>query len=326
MTIGESAPEPPRDMVLRVQSVSWEAEGVVLIELVDPAGAKLPPWEPGGHLELELPSGTIRQYSLCGPADIRTSYVVAVLRVADGRGGSIEVHDTGLVGRELVVRGPRNRFPLVDAPSYLLLAGGIGVTPIVAMARELTRRGTPFQLIYGARSTGAMAFRAELASLGSHATLVAEDVAGRPDFAAALDASPPGTAVYCCGPEPMIALVERLCEERAQRLSFHFERFAASGTVEALRADDGSFELELRRSGILLVVPPDRTALEMVRAVVPGHPYSCTEGECGSCEVRVLAGEVDHRDEVLSDEERAANSSMMICVSRACSPRIVIDL
>jgi ferredoxin len=124
----------------------------------------------------------------------------------------------------------------------------------------------------------------------------------------------------------MIALVERLCEERAQRLSFHFERFAASGTVEALRADDGSFELELRRSGILLVVPPDRTALEMVRAVVPGHPYSCTEGECGSCEVRVLAGEVDHRDEVLSDEERAANSSMMICVSRACSPRIVIDL
>jgi tetrachlorobenzoquinone reductase len=326
MTTADTSPDSARQLVLRVQSVSRAAEGVVLIELVDPSGADLPPWEPGGHLELELPSGTIRQYSLCGPASSRTSYVVAVLRVADGRGGSIEVHDTGLVGRELVVRGPRNRFPLVDAPSYLLLAGGIGVTPIVAMARELTRAGRPFRLVYGARTSGAMAFRDELRSLGEHVTLVAEDVVGRPDFGAALAASPPGTAVYCCGPEPMIAVVQRLCEERAETLSFHFERFAGSGTVEALRANDGSFELELRRSGILLVVPPDRTALDLVREVVPSHPYSCTEGECGSCEVRVLEGEIDHRDEVLSDEERAENGSMMICVSRARSPRIVIDL
>jgi tetrachlorobenzoquinone reductase len=326
MTTADTSPDSARQLVLRVQSVSRAAEAVVLIELVDPSGADLPPWEPGGHLELELPSGTIRQYSLCGPASSRTSYVVAVLRVADGRGGSIEVHDTGLVGRELVVRGPRNRFPLVDAPSYLLLAGGIGVTPIVAMARELTRAGRPFRLVYGARTSGAMAFRDELRSLGEHVTLVAEDVVGRPDFGAALAASPPGTAVYCCGPEPMIAVVQRLCEERAETLSFHFERFAGSGTVEALRANDGSFELELRRSGILLVVPPDRTALDLVREVVPSHPYSCTEGECGSCEVRVLEGEIDHRDEVLSDEERAENGSMMICVSRARSPRIVIDL
>jgi ferredoxin-NADP reductase len=326
MTTADTSPDSARELVLRVQGVSWAAEGVVLLELVDPSGADLPPWEPGGHLELELPSGTIRQYSLCGPAGSSTSYVVAVLRVADGRGGSIEVHDTGLVGRELAVRGPRNRFPLVDSRSYLLLAGGIGVTPIVAMARELTRLGKPFRLIYGARTTGTMAFRDELQSLGPHVTLVAEDRAGRPDFAAALDASSPGTAVYCCGPEPMIALVQQLCEERVGVLSFHFERFAGSGTVEALRVGDGSFELELRRSGTLLVVPPDRTALDMVREVVPSHPYSCTEGECGSCEVRVLEGEVDHRDEVLSDEERAENSSMMICVSRALSPRLVIDL
>jgi tetrachlorobenzoquinone reductase len=326
MTTADPSPESARELVLRVQSVSWAAEGVVLVELVDPSGADLPAWEPGGHLELELPSGTIRQYSLCGPAGSRKSYVVAVLRVADGRGGSIEVHDTGLVGRELVVRGPRNRFPLVDAPSYLLLAGGIGVTPIVAMTRELTHRGRPFRLVYGARTVATMAFRDELEQLGEHVSLVAEDEVGRPDFAAALDASPPGTAVYCCGPEPMLAVVQKLCEERADSVSLHFERFAGSGTVEALRADDGSFELELRRSGILLVVPPDRTALDLVLGVVPGHPYSCTEGECGSCEVRVLQGEVDHRDEVLSDEERAENSSMMICVSRAISPRIVIDL
>lgn len=326
MTTADTSPDSAHQLVLRVQSVSWATEGVVLIELVEPSGADLPPWEPGGHLELELPSGTIRQYSLCGPASSRKSYVVAVLRVADGRGGSIEVHDTGLVGRELVVRGPRNRFPLVDAPSHLLLAGGIGVTPIVAMARELTRLGRPFRLVYGARTSGAMAFRDELRSLGEHVTLVAEDVVGRPDFGAALAASPPGTAVYCCGPEPMIAVVQRLCEERAETVSFHFERFAGSGTVEALRANDGSFELELRRSGILLVVPPDRTALDLVREVVPSHPYSCTEGECGSCEVRVLEGEIDHRDEVLSDDERAENGSMMICVSRARSPRIVIDL
>jgi ferredoxin-NADP reductase len=326
MTTADTSPDSTPQLVLRVQSVSWAAEGVVLIELVDPGGSDLPPWVAGGHLELELPSGPIRHYSLCGPVDSRKSYVVAVLRVADGRGGSIELHDTGLVGRELVVRGPRNRFPLVDAPAYLLLAGGIGITPIVAMARELTRLGRPFRLIYGARTSGAMAFRDELQSLGPHATLVAEDVVGRPDFAAALDASSPGTAVYCCGPEPMIAVVERLCEDRAGVVSFHFERFAGSGTVEALRADDGSFELELRRSGILLVVPPDRTVLDMVLEVVPNHPFSCTEGECGSCEVRVLQGEVDHRDEVLSDQERAENSSMMICVSRAISPRIVIDL
>jgi ferredoxin-NADP reductase len=326
MTTADPSLDPARELVLRVQSVTWAADGVVLVELVDPSGAELPPWQPGSHLELELPSGTIRQYSLCGPADSRTSYVVAVLRVADGRGGSIEVHDSGLVGRELVVRGPRNRFALIDAPAYLLLAGGIGVTPIVAMARDLTRQGRPFRLIYGARTCGSMAFRAELEALGGHVELVAEDLTGRPDFAGALAASAPGTAVYCCGPEPMLAAVQELWAQRAEQLSLHFERFAGSGTVEALRVDDGSFELELRRSGILLVVPPDRTALAMVLEAVPSHPYSCTEGECGSCEVRVLEGEVDHRDEVLSDEERAENSSMMICVSRARSPRIVIDL
>jgi ferredoxin-NADP reductase len=317
------AEDTARELTLLVESVSRAADGIVLVQLVDPTGAQLPPWQPGGHLELELPSGLIRQYSLCGPGD-DPSYVVAVLRVGDGRGGSIEVHDTGLVGRELLVRGPRNRFPLVDAPAYLLLAGGIGVTPIVAMARELTRRGAPFRMIYGARTAGAMAFGAELRALGGHVECIAEDEVGRPDFAAALDASAPGAAVYCCGPEPMSAHVQQLCDERG--IELHFERFASSGTVQAVREGDGSFEVELRRSGQLLVVPPDRTALEVVLTAVPSHPYSCTEGECGSCEVRVLEGVVDHRDEVLSDDERAANSSMMLCVSRAVSPRIVLDL
>jgi tetrachlorobenzoquinone reductase len=317
---------PAAQLVLRVESVTRAAEGVVLLELADPGGAELPAWAPGAHLELELPSGLIRQYSLCGRPDARTSYVVAVLRVEDGRGGSREIHDTGLVGRGLVVRGPRNRFALVDAPHVLLVAGGIGITPIVAMARELAQRGRSFRLIYGARSDACFAFRAELEQLcGANLVLVAEDVHGRPDLGGAIGGAPGGTAVYACGPEAMLTAVDELCASRPD-LELHLERFAGSGTVEALRPDDGGFEIVLKRSGTIVVVPPDRTALDVVREAVPGHPYSCLEGECGSCEVRVLEGEIDHRDEVLSPQERLENTAMMLCVSRARSGRLVIDL
>jgi ferredoxin len=160
---------------------------------------------------------------------------------------------------------------------------------------------------------------------GPNALLVAEDVHGRPDLAGELAAAPADTAVFACGPEPMLAVVDELCAARPD-LDLHVERFAGSGTVETLRPDDGSFEIVLKRTGTVVVVPPDRTALDVVREVVPGHPYSCMEGECGSCEVRVLEGEIDHRDEVLSPQERLGNTAMMLCVSRATSDRVVIDL
>ena len=316
------------DMLLRVRSVSYAAKDVIILEFVDPAGRDLPAWEPGSHLEIVLPSGLIRHYSLCGPADERGAYQVAVLRVADGRGGSAELHDTGLVGRELTVRGPRNRFHLVDdAPAYVLIAGGIGVTPLVSMARALAATGRPFRFVYGARSRDAFAFVEELRELaGPQLELVDEQAQGRPDIAGIVAQARDGAAIYCCGPEGLIRVVEVAVEAERGRVTLHVERFAASGEGEAVREGDSAFELVLQRSGKTITVPGDRTALDMVHELIPDHPYSCLEGECGSCEVAVLEGEVEHRDQVLSEDERAANTSMMLCVSRARSARLVIDL
>jgi tetrachlorobenzoquinone reductase len=301
---------------------------VALLQFSDPAGRALPPWEPGAHLELVLPSSLVRHYSLCGdPADTST-YTVAVLRVADGRGGSIEIHDGDLLGQVLTVRGPRNHFPLVDAPCHLLLAGGIGITPLSAMVRHLAGRGADWQLVYGGRRRSAMAFHEELAVVGGERVqIVAEDEQGFPDFADLLGGVRPGTAIYCCGPEAMIRHVQQTWEPYRDGTSLHIERFAPSGT--ALDVDttlDRAFEIELVRHGVVLTVPADRSALDVVREVVPNHPYSCHAGECGSCEVSVLGGTIDHRDEVLSDDERASNECMMLCVSRALSARLVIDL
>ena len=320
--------ERTNDLLLRVQSVTYAAEDVVILEFVDSAGQDLPIWEPGSHLEIVLPSGLIRHYSLCGPAHGRGAYQVAVLRVADGRGGSAELHDTGLVGRRLTVRGPRDRFPLVDgAPEYVLLAGGIGVTPLVSMARALAGAGRPFRFIYGARSSNAFAFAEELRQLaGPQLDLLDEQSQGRPDIDRIVREAADGAAIYCCGPEGMIRAMEKAVEAESGRVALHVERFAATGEVEAVQAGDSAFELVLQRSGKTITVPGDRTALEMVQELVPDHPYSCREGECGSCEVAVLEGEVEHRDQVLSEEERAADTSMMLCVSRARSERLVIDL
>jgi ferredoxin-NADP reductase len=285
-------------------------------------------WEPGSHLEIVLPSGLIRHYSLCGPDPGRSAYRVAVLRVAEGRGGSAELHDAGLVGRRLAVRGPRNRFQLVDKPTgYVLIAGGIGVTPLVPMARSLTAAGRPFRFVYGARSASAFAFAEELRELaGPQLDLVDEQARGRPDVARIVKEAPDGAAIYCCGPEGMIRAVEEAVEAQQGRVTLHVERFAATGEVEAVHEGDSAFEAALHRTGKTITVPGDRTVLEMVHELVPGHPYSCLEGECGSCEVAVLEGEVEHRDQVLSDAERAANTAMMLCVSRARSARLVIDL
>ena len=315
-------------MALRVERVERAADGVLLLRFVDPDGAPLPPWEPGAHLELVLPSSLIRHYSLCGdPADAG-AYTVVVLRVADGRGGSREIHDSELSGQVLTVRGPRNHFRLVDAPSYLLLAGGIGVTPLVAMSRQLSERGANWQMVYGGRNHAAMAFRAQLLSLGGdRVRVVPQDEEGIPNFEEIIGRVPDGTAIYCCGPEPMIRHVEDVWTPRRGSTSLHIERFAPSGKLAEVDSDgDHPFEIELKRRGVVLTVPAGCSALDIVREVVPNHPYSCHEGECGSCEVAVLAGIVDHRDEVLSDDERDTNECMMLCVSRAMSDRLVIDL
>jgi len=294
----------PRSRALRLLVAAREevAEGVVQLRL---EGRDLPRWEPGAHLDLVLPSGLVRQYSLCGdPADT-SSYTVATRLVEDGRGGSREVHEQLAEGMEIEVRGPRNRFPLVEAESYVFVAGGIGITPVLPMLRALPA-GADWRLLYCGRSRESMPFVAELEKL-DRATVVA----GVPD----LDALevPEGAAVYCCGPEGLMAAVEeRFPQVRLERFT---PRAAAPG---------GAFELELRRSGTTLTVPAESSVLAAVRAELPDTLYSCEQGFCGTCQQRVLEGEVDHRDELLTDAER--DDSMLICVSRARSERLVLDM
>ncbi|MER5310482.1 PDR/VanB family oxidoreductase [Streptomyces sp. NPDC002773] len=302
---------------LTVRSVVREAEGVLGLLLVDPAGGELPAWEPGAHVEVTLPSGAVRHYSLCGdPAD-RSAYRLGVLREPAGRGGSEEIHTSVGEGTVLGVRGPVNRFPLVPAERYLFVAGGIGITPLLPMVRSLPPGS--WSLLYGGRSLASMAYREELTGLPG-VTLVPQDTAGLPDLDGVLAGLPAETAVYCCGPEGLLRAVE-------ERWSgpLHMERFGAAPPSEEA-AVAGGFEVELRRTGRTLRVDPGRTLLDAVREVVPGVAYSCEEGWCGTCETKVLAGTPEHHDSVLGEEEKASGTTMMICVGRSCGPRLTLDL
>ncbi|MEV1092303.1 PDR/VanB family oxidoreductase [Streptomyces microflavus] len=294
------------------------ADGVVQLRL---EGTALPRWQPGAHLDLVLPSGLVRQYSLCGDPDDPGTYTVATRLVEGGRGGSREVHEQLREGAEIEVRGPRNRFPLVEAEAYVFVAGGIGITPVLPMLRSLAARGANWRLLYGGRSRGSMPFLDEIEKLGAdggRVTVVAQDEAGHPDTAAALADIAPGTAVYCCGPEPLMDAVTAALPEGC---TLHLERFsAASADV----ADSGAFEVELHRSGRTVQVAAGQSVLAAVRAELPHVAYSCEQGFCGTCQQRVLEGEIDHRDELLTDDERG--DSMLICVSRCRGGRLVLDL
>ncbi|MGW1047920.1 PDR/VanB family oxidoreductase [Streptomyces sp. NPDC002521] len=297
----------PRSRALRLLVTSREtvADGVVQLRL---EGRDLPRWEPGAHLDLVLPSGLVRQYSLCGDPEDTSSYTVATRLVEDGRGGSREVHEQVTEGMELEVRGPRNRFPLVEAESYVFVAGGIGITPLLPMLRALPENAG-WRLLYAGRERASMPFLEEVEKLGRDQVTVVE---GRPDLDA-LEVSE-GTALYACGPEGLMAAVAaRFPEVRLERFA---PRASSDGNTE--------FEVELRRSGRTLTVPADSTVLAAVRRALPGTAYSCEQGFCGTCQQRVLEGEIDHRDELLTDEERA--DSMLICVSRARGDRLVLDM
>lgn len=293
-------------------------DGVVQLRL---EGAQLPRWQPGAHLDLVLPSGLVRQYSLCGDPDDPGTYTVATRLMEGGRGGSREVHEQLQEGEEIEVRGPRNRFPLVEAEAYVFVAGGIGITPILPMLRSLAARGADWRLLYGGRSRGSMPFLDEIEKLGAEGgrvTVVAQDEAGHPDTAAALADIAPGTAVYCCGPEPLMDAVTAALPEGC---TLHLERLSAAS---ADMADSGAFEVELHRSGRTVQVAAGQSVLAAVRAELPHVAYSCEQGFCGTCQQRVLEGEIDHRDELLTDDERG--DSMLICVSRCRGGRLVLDL
>ncbi|MGW1804069.1 PDR/VanB family oxidoreductase [Streptomyces sp. NPDC002078] len=297
----------PRSRALRLLVASREtvAEGVVQLRL---EGRDLPRWEPGAHLDLVLPSGLVRQYSLCGDPEDTSSYTVATRLVADGRGGSREVHEQVTEGMELEVRGPRNRFPLVEAESYVFVAGGIGITPLLPMLRALPEHAD-WRLLYAGRDRASMPFLEEVEKLGGDRVTVVE---GRPDLDA-LEVGE-GAAVYCCGPEGLMAAVA------ARFPGVRLERFAPRTSSDG----NTGFQVELRRTGRTLNVPADSTVLAAVRGELPDTAYSCEQGFCGTCQQRVLEGEVDHRDELLTDAERA--DSMLICVSRANSDRLALDM
>ncbi|MGH3387827.1 MAG: PDR/VanB family oxidoreductase [Actinomadura sp.] len=307
---------------LRLHQMTWLAEGVVRLEFTDPHGAALPAWEPGAHLSLRLPNGLTREYSLCGdPAD-PTRYAVAVQRERNSRGGSACVHERLRVGDLVEVDGPRNNFALEDAPAHLLIAGGIGITPIKAMADSLAARGTTWRLLYCGATRTRMAFTEELAALAGNVTVHADDEAGGPpDLTEALRGLPDGALVYCCGPEPLLRAVETALPDPTR---LRVERFRAPEPAPA--GGDTPFTVTCGRSGGSFTVEPGVSILKTLRAGGIDLPSSCEEGICGTCETRVLSGEPEHRDFLLTDAEKTAGGSMMLCVSRARGPELVLDL
>lgn len=310
-----------RDLMLVVDGIRDEASDARSFRLVAPEGTELPRWQPGCHLDVVLPSGRQRHYSLCGDPAERHSYRIAVRRIMGGGGGSRELHDSVGVGSTLTVRGPRNTFPYAPAASYLFLAGGIGITPILPMVKQAAADGAPWQLVYTGRSRASMPFLEDLGELDADRVWIRPyDEYGFPTGTELLGRAPAGATVYCCGPAPMIAGV-RLALPASGAAALHVERFRAAPVVDGV-----PFEIALQRSQQVLTVPADTSALEVIRQAVPGVAYSCQQGFCGTCRTRVLSGcgEIEHHDRVLTAGERA--EQMTICVSRSRGGRIAVDL
>ena len=308
-----------------------EAPGIVGVELrpVPPAAA-FPAVEAGAHIDLHLGNGLVRSYSLVNPGETRR-YAVAVLNDRHSRGGSRFVHEQLRVGQTIAIGAPRNHFRLDEAaPRSVLLAGGIGITPVYAMLRRLAALGREAQLVYCARSRSEAAFLAEIEALvETHDSRLSlrchfdNEQGGPPDLERLLADHPPGTHFYCCGPGPMLDAYERACERLGQQ-NVHLERFAATPTTAPAIPASG-YTVELRRSGRTVQVPPGVTLLDALIEAGLSPDHSCREGVCGACETKVISGDIDHRDQLLSKQERAANKSMMICVSSCRSGCLVLD-
>jgi cytochrome P450/ferredoxin-NADP reductase len=338
-TVARATPAPRVDLVqghstrlavarsveteVRVDAKILVADGVAALHLRAPDGRPLPEWEPGAHVDLILGDAPTRQYSLCGdPAD-REVLRLGILRDPNGSGGSVHVHDRLNVGDVVRIRGPRNNFPLVDSPRYLFIAGGIGITPILPMIAAAPTAGATWRLVYGGRSRASMAFVDELARYGDDVSIHPQDETGLLDLDALLGEPQPDTAVYCCGPEPLLAAVEQRCAPWPRR-SLHVERFNPKPLTAPVLTE--AFEVHLARAGITVTVPPDRSILSVLEDAGIGVLSSCAEGTCGTCETAVVEGVPDHRDSILDQDERQAGDCMMICISRSCTPRLVLDL
>jgi ferredoxin-NADP reductase len=306
-----------------VRGMRQEADGVLSVQL-EPLDGAPEPWEPGAHLDILLPTGGTRQYSLSGRPG-QPGYRIAVLHEPDGRGGSHWVHRTLRVGDVVGIRGPRNHFALEQAPGYLFIAGGIGVTPLLPMIARLDAEGRPWSLAYAGRSRRNMAFLDELAAYGDRVAFAPRDEGGRLDADALVAGLAPGVLVYVCGPQRLLESVRAALAVVGAEDRLRAELFAAPKDDAVPGATD-AFTVELRRSGLTLTVSSEQSILGAAGAARVDVMSDCEEGICGSCETRVLEGEPIHRDYVLTAQEKAQNDCMMICVSRSARPLLVLDL
>jgi vanillate O-demethylase ferredoxin subunit len=313
---------------VKVAARREEADGIVGLELVSVDGAPLPGFTAGAHIDVHLPGGLLRQYSLCNAPHEQHRYQIGVLRDTNSRGGSVAVHEALKVGDLLTIGVPRNQFALVPAQHSLLLAGGIGVTPILCMAEALAASGASFEMHYCARSPARQAFRERIAGSGFADRVVHHyddgDAAQKLDLEALLSQADPATHLYVCGPAGFIAHVVETARARGWPESqVHFEYFGAAPVT----ADgNGAFDVKLASSGQVYTIPADRTVIQVLCEHGVDVPVSCEQGICGTCLTRVLEGEPDHRDQYLTDEERAANDQFTPCCSRARSSLLVLDL
>jgi phthalate 4,5-dioxygenase reductase subunit len=306
----------------RVTRAERIAEDIHLFELRDPAGGELPEFSAGAHVSVRVPNGLMRKFSLCNDPAERDRYVIAVKREVPGRGGSQSMIRDVAEGAEVPVSAPANNFALAKSPAgYLFVAGGIGITPIMAMIRQLTAAGGRFRLYYCTRTPDATAFRDELLAPELRGKVKIHHDGG--DLARALDLWPvvekPQGHLYCCGPRGLMQAVRDMTGHWSPS-AVHFEAFTEAAET---RADDKQFTVRLAKSGGSFVVPVGKTILEALRDHGLDVPSSCESGTCGTCRTRLVSGEVDHRDLVLADDERASN--IMVCVSRARSEELVID-
>ena len=313
---------------LRIRRICYEAEGINSYELVSPTRDDLVPFTAGGHVDLHLSNGMIRSYSLINDQRERHRYVVAVNRDTAGRGGSSFVHDSLKVGQLIRTSVPRNNFALCEEAGHsVLIAGGIGITPLLSMIRRLEALGRSAELFYAARTRPAAAFLDELGTLGSRGRLKLyldfdDERSGRVfDLPAIVGRAPAQAHLYCCGPLPMLKAFEAATADRPAD-HVHVEYFQAAEAP----ATDGGFEVRLARSNRSIAVEAGKTILEALLDAGIAANYACTEGVCGTCETRVIEGTPDHRDQFLSKEEQAGNQTIMICCSGAKSRTLVLDI
>jgi ferredoxin-NADP reductase len=308
--------DPTLTLTVVDRQVMARDENVVALTLAAADGAMLPAWHPGAHLDIHLPSGRVRQYSLCGDPDRRTSYRIAVRRIPDGGGGSIEAHDQLPVGSTVTTSGPRNAFPL-SVPGHgsptrrvRFIAGGIGITPILPMLGLAQRLGVDWSMIYVGRSAESIPFLDEVRQFGDRVQIRTDDIDGLPGADDLLGECLSGTTVYACGPAPMLTAIRQRLIGRDD-VELHFERFAAPPVI-----DGEPFTVSAASSTVS--VAADETLLAALQRAGVDAPYSCQQGFCGTCRIKVLNGVVQHRDTLLTEPERDAGM-MLSCVSRAAA-------